>query len=377
MVVCPKCKSESPSGSMHCVHCGNRLGQAHESTQFGMPMVRPVPIAAPQSEAAGGAQTSQFGAEDLARLQAAAAEAKADRDSSKLEKPQPSLLAGLPRPRVSSAPSPLSHGLEKPVRQAAPQAPSARSTVMGMPIYSEAAKPSSSAPAGALPPETAPEAVPGITSLEDFGSEQAGGMDATLAMTDQDVANAIAGPMGGGPTAPTPEGAKPRGGPTLLSGPPANMVTGEAGAFSRAAAAPTPARVVAVVPPPDSGTPEPILPRPQSRPPPAATAKAAPRRPKPEVAIPSEPVSDGGALSRGLGALIGLFLLGLFVQPAWGAWFWEALAGREGAALIGYFCVAVGGGVSLLGAALPLPSGLRNIITVLFGALGVAGLAIG
>ena len=188
MIACPRCGGESPDGSLHCVQCGARLGEApHQATQFGMAQQRP---AGPNQK---GPQTTQFGAEDLARLAAATSDeddapAAPETPKPTAPTPTPSLMAGLPRPRVSSAPSPLTEGLRQRVRPPS-QSPSARSTVMGMPIYADLAPTGDPSPKPSEPAETA-EGPATLTSLESF-----------------DVAEAPAAPEA---TEPTPHEGAPR-----------------------------------------------------------------------------------------------------------------------------------------------------------------------
>ena len=141
--VCPQCQSVSPPGSAHCTQCGTKLAAtANQTTQFGMPLLRPT----------GGVQrgapaTAAFGEADIARLAAISR----DTDEQALTPTaKPSLMAGLPRPRVSSAPSPLTAtGLRDSIAppqvgstssppQALPTQASgggARRTVMGMALF--------------------------------------------------------------------------------------------------------------------------------------------------------------------------------------------------------------------------------------------------
>ncbi len=186
MIACPKCSNQSPDGSLHCVHCGHRFGEEdHQATRMGMPVLHPAGGPMPASERGGGARTAQFGAEDLARLAAAAAEhdpaeqqAAADDDAAR----RPSLLAGLPRPRVSSTPSPLTGGLKPPAartpRKQTEAPPSARRTVMGMPVMLPAAPTPNPNPAPAVEPAPAPAPVsssdvdgPAILPLDSFQPE--------------------------------------------------------------------------------------------------------------------------------------------------------------------------------------------------------------
>jgi hypothetical protein len=157
MAICAQCNAETPDGTTFCVNCGAKMpASGAQSTQFGMPLLR----ATPASERAGGPATTQFGADELSALALAAKEAG-------LEEPEPlkpSLMAGLPRPPVSSAPSPLtaSVGLKNPVTpkpmpsfapkpapapgQPAAPAPAARRTVMGMPLLGASVPPAEIVP---------------------------------------------------------------------------------------------------------------------------------------------------------------------------------------------------------------------------------------
>jgi len=178
MVVCPQCHGETPDNTTFCVNCGHKMpatGGA-QSTQFGMPHLRPV--AAPASERVGGPATTQFGPDELAALTLAAQEVGLDRP----RPPKPSLMAGLPRPPVSSAPSPLtaSAGPKAPITpkpmpaflpkvattpgSAATSA--ARRTVMGMPILGASAPPAAAEPeVFVAPPASADAAILSMDSL--------------------------------------------------------------------------------------------------------------------------------------------------------------------------------------------------------------------
>lgn len=386
MIACPRCGGESPDGSLHCVHCGARLGEApHQSTQFGMPQLRP---AGPNQK---GPQTTQFGAEDLARLAAAAAgdsDAPPEPVEPKPVAPAPSLMAGLPRPRVSSAPSPLTEGLRHPVRPAQ-QTPSARSTVMGMPILADGA-PRPSAPSGRSTLESTPEPGEGpatLTSLDSF-----------------DVAEEQA-PPAGDETAPVaypesvqigPELSQATGraltedeaAPTIVDSPEARAMARQASEGAKAALA---ARIVTVVAPdagghaagePEVGAAtsaaraapitEPVdtLRKPRTAAEAAARAREAGADPWDDDA--AEP---GSAMSRGLAALVGGTLLGLVVHPAKQQWFWDAVRTMEGNSRWAFIAAGSCGVVALLTAVLPIPPKARNALTILVGALGVAGLA--
>jgi len=140
-VVCPQCQSVSPPGSAHCTQCGAKLvAAAQQTTQFGMPLLRPT----------GGAQRGATAAFDEAEIARLAALAKDSDERTLAPAAKPSLMAGLPRPRVSSAPSPLTAtglrdnvappqvGSASSLPQPLPAQPSgggARRTVMGMALF--------------------------------------------------------------------------------------------------------------------------------------------------------------------------------------------------------------------------------------------------
>ncbi len=168
MAVCSQCKGETPDITTFCVNCGNKMPvSAAQQTQFGMPLLRGPATA---SERSSGPATTQFGPDEIAALAAAAKES----GFGEPEPIRPSLMAGLPRPPVSSAPSPLtaSVGLKGPVTprpmpsfgprpvspnqpaaqpnpanqatlvsQAALAVPASRRTVMGMPLMGASAPP--------------------------------------------------------------------------------------------------------------------------------------------------------------------------------------------------------------------------------------------
>jgi hypothetical protein len=223
MAVCSQCNGETPDGTTFCVNCGNKMpaSAGAQSTQFGMPLLRPA--AAPASERAGGPATTQFGPDEIAALALAAQEAGLEES----EPLKPSLMAGLPRPPVSSAPSPLtaSTGLKAPITPkpmpafspkpapapgtGSPTAPAARRTVMGMPLMGASAPPMAEEPE--LPTAPAP------TAPATGGPIELGGASAILSMDSlvNDLLNAppvsapaASGPTASaasGPTAPTPE----------------------------------------------------------------------------------------------------------------------------------------------------------------------------
>lgn len=221
MAVCSQCNGETPDGTTFCVNCGNKMpaSAGAQSTQFGMPLLRPA--AAPASERTGGPATTQFGPDEIAALALAAQEAGLEES----EPLKPSLMAGLPRPPVSSAPSPLtaSTGLKAPITpkpmpafspKPAPAAgagssaaPAARRTVMGMPLMGASAPPVAEEPE--LPTAPAP------TAAATGGSIELGGASAILSMDSlvNDLLNAppVSAPAASGataasgPTAPAPE----------------------------------------------------------------------------------------------------------------------------------------------------------------------------
>lgn len=183
MAVCSHCNGETPEGNAFCVNCGGKMPATAnaQSTQFGMPLLRP----STASERAGGPATTQFGADELSALALAAKDAGLSPEAPE-EPVKRSLMAGLPRPPVSSAPSPLtaSTGLKAPISprlpvpplkvspaagQTSPQTPAARRTVMGMPLLG------ASAPPAAVVPE--PNGV-----LVAPAVEPAGGASAILSM---------------------------------------------------------------------------------------------------------------------------------------------------------------------------------------------------
>ncbi|MGK0360244.1 MAG: hypothetical protein ACI9U2_002557 [Bradymonadia bacterium] len=75
MESCPSCGNESPITSLHCVQCGAKLVSAAQKTQFGMPVLRPLPLPMAQADdvastddASDGQTTEEFEPRDLARL---------------------------------------------------------------------------------------------------------------------------------------------------------------------------------------------------------------------------------------------------------------------------------------------------------------------
>lgn len=75
MESCPSCGNDSPIHSLHCVHCGAKLVSAAQKTQFGMPVLRPLPLPMAQADdeastddASHGQSTEEFEPQDLARL---------------------------------------------------------------------------------------------------------------------------------------------------------------------------------------------------------------------------------------------------------------------------------------------------------------------
>jgi hypothetical protein len=134
------------------VHCGYRLNESND-TAYGMPQINPL----------SGAQSGQDAPSPLSMASL--------HDSLGQDAPTPvsSLLAGLPRPRVSSAPSPLSSTADPFFLQQAPdraESPSARSTVMGMPVLSRMEADMLSKPIAAPEPQSVPS--PAIQSLDNF-----------------------------------------------------------------------------------------------------------------------------------------------------------------------------------------------------------------
>ncbi len=390
MLACPRCGGESPDGSLHCVHCGARLGEApHQSTQFGMPQLRP---AGPNQK---GPQTTQFGAEDLARLAAAAADdsdAPPEPAEPKPVAPAPSLMAGLPRPRVSSAPSPLTEGGRQPVRPAQLK-PSARSTVMGMPILADAApKPSASSDRATL--ESTPEPVDGpamLMSLDSFGAEE----QAAPPSDDKTVPVAYPESVEISPELTHPVGralSEDDAPPTVVDSPEVREMARKAseGARQAAAAAPTAVATPAAGEKPGAGGSGPDT-EPEVKP----ARRAAPitepvelvRKPRTAAeaaararAAGSDPWADdtaeaGSGMSRGLAALVGGTLIGLVVHPAKQQWFWDAVRTMDGTQKWAFMGAGACGVVALLTAALPIPPKARNALTILVGALGVVGLA--
>lgn len=384
MISCPSCTQASPDGSLHCVHCGHRLEteSAAEKTQFGMPMLRPAPASAKSS----GPQTTQFGAEDLARLAAAT---KDDAPDEEAARQAASPLAGLPRPRVASAPSPLTEGLKKPIKVESRPKPSARSTVIGMPLFGATPAPGATDEAE---PESAPSpapATPGgaaILSLDalDMPSGGDAAPEPTLAMMSPiDDSTQPTGPTAGAEEAtlamqtplrsPGEAGHHP---PTELAQP----------ALPSAPDAPTQPRVTAAKSPAPVAGPKPSLAKPAANP--APSRPAAPPRPAVAPAPRSEPASapasapadapdadeaEGrGGMSRGLAGAIGLTLIGLFAYPVAKAWFWEVLGNLSGLPLVYFIGVGGAGLVALLAALLPLANGARIGLSVVMGLLGVA-----
>jgi hypothetical protein len=170
MAVCSQCNGETPDGTMFCVNCGNKMPATSgaQSTQFGMPLLRP----APASERAGGPATTQFGADELSALALAAQEAG-------LEEPEPPMPAFSPKP----VPAP---------GQGASQAPAARRTVMGMPLMGASAPPAAVEPEPGAP--SAPPAAVGSTI-------EVGGASAILSM-DSLVNDLLNAPPVSAPAAP-------------------------------------------------------------------------------------------------------------------------------------------------------------------------------
>lgn len=257
MAICAQCNAETPDGTTFCVNCGAKMpASGAQSTQFGMPLLR----ATPASERAGGPATTQFGPDEISALALAAKEAGLEEE----EPLKPSLMAGLPRPPVSSAPSPLtaSTGLKGPVTpkpmpsfapkpapppgQPAPQAPAARRTVMGMPLMG------ASAPPADIVPE--PIGVP-VAPIADLG----GGASAILSMDS--LVN------------------------DLLNAPPVS-------AAAPAPAAPAPAPAPAPAAAPVASAPAQAAPAPAPEPAPAAKAPAPEPAPAVRVSRQAVPAQD-------------------------------------------------------------------------------------
>lgn len=284
MAICAQCNAETPDGTTFCVNCGAKMpASGAQSTQFGMPLLRPTPA----SERAGGPATTQFGPDEISALALAAKEAGLE----EAEPLKPSLMAGLPRPPVCSAPSPLtaSTGLKGPVTpkpmpsfspkpvpapgQSAAPAPAARRTVMGMPLMG----------ASVPPTEVVPEpiGVP-VAPAPDLG----GGASAILSMDSlvNDLLNA----------------------PTVAAPAPAEQ--------------PAPAPAASAAPP----APEPA---PAPAPAPASTAKAPAEEPRPAVRVsrqsvpaqdtePSVPRTATGELKAPTKSLAPMIIVGVIVVAA-------------------------------------------------------------
>ncbi len=125
MIMCSRCGQESPQGSLHCVHCGNRLDDDGPArTVLGMPAIKPLGIpAAPAAKPA-------------------------------------SLLAGLPALRSKTS-SPLTGGLGG---AGAEGVESPQKTVMGLPLFEgtkKAAEPAE--PAEPVDAEAPTMAMQGVT----------------------------------------------------------------------------------------------------------------------------------------------------------------------------------------------------------------------
>lgn len=271
MVTCPRCGGDSPDGSLHCVQCGLKLGEPEvQSTQFGMPVRRP--------GSASGPSTRQFGVEELASALAGRAPDESEQDETATPAPQ-SLMAGLPRPRVSSAPSPLTEGLKKPIRPKEAAQPSARSTVMGMPLYglkgssAPAEQPAEVEEDGEVLAPPRPQGASTIETLDSFGKPRPAGAASPVAVVRL-------------PTAPAPEPAPepaPVADPTLAQSAPVFVEPGA----SEATPAPQPVAVA----------------RPEARPAPEPAATAAP----PETA------PGGGRTVRLVAIVLSLALAGWLI----------------------------------------------------------------
>ena len=151
MIACPQCGQESPQGSLHCVHCGTRVGEepGPAKTQFGMPALRPL--------GAGTAEPRKPG----------------------------SLLAGLPALRNQTS-SPLVSGefsLKGPEG-----VDGTAKTLIGIPLFEGLRKAEASLP----PPD--PEAptlgMPGVTDAQLAAAEEPAATVAMQGLTDAQVAAA-------------------------------------------------------------------------------------------------------------------------------------------------------------------------------------------
>lgn len=149
MIACPQCGQESPQGSLHCVHCGTRVGEepGPAKTQFGMPALRPL--------GAGTAEPRKPG----------------------------SLLAGLPALRNQTS-SPLVSGefsLKGPEG-----VDGTAKTLIGIPLFEGLRKAEASLP----PPD--PEAptlgMPGVTDAQLAAAEEPAATVAMQGLTDEQVA---------------------------------------------------------------------------------------------------------------------------------------------------------------------------------------------
>jgi hypothetical protein len=286
-------------------------------------------------------------------------------------------LAGLPRPRVASAPSPLTGGLGKPGSASESTRLRAGRTVMGMPVFSPSAGASAD---GQGPGGAAPAADDGgITALHDFASELADAADTGAGVADElvsaadaaapDRGHAATGPIGPGNFAPTE----------------AMRVTSNAMVDAATAAPPTDAQPAVQV---GRGVPE--DPTPLAEPPrhgygaqdtdaqPAAAHVAGDSAPQahdhaplPDDAALADADAEGGDVWRLVGGFLGLLLLAVFAYPLGGAPFWEAMSNYQGTARLAFIGVGVSGVLLLAGSALPLPRSARNGLFTVLAAVGV------
>lgn len=363
---CPSCGGESPDDSLHCVHCGFALREDAEAA----PMVSGPGVMRPSIKDSAN-RTAAF---DMRELPLAVGEE--DTPSSEPAPAPKNPLAGLPRPRVASAPSPLTGGLGKPGSASESTRLRAGRTVMGMPVFSPSAGTSAEGQGAGGAAPAADDG--GITALHDFASELADAADTGGGVADElvsaveaaapDRAQAATGPIGPGNFAPTE----------------AMQVTTNAMVDAASAAPPTDAQPAVQV---GRGVPE--DPTPLAEPPrhahgahdtdaqPAARAsdEAAgmghDHAQLPDEAALSEADAEGADIWRLVGGFLGLLLLAVFAYPLGGAPFWEAMSNYQGTARLAFIGVGVSGVLLLAGSALPLPRSARNGLFTVLAAVGV------